>query len=119
MQANPNLHPRLQDSVRFNRNFDNLVTLVDKAVAEKEKEVTFSWNSGHFGGGSMSSQGGEYQTTVQTTSLDTYFSNIISSKTPALFLKIDVEGFECMVMRGAGKLLSSKLVKIYICGTQL
>lgn len=97
--------------MQFNRDFANIVNLVHKAVADKEGEVTFSWNSGHYGGGSMTGQGGEYHTTVQTTSLDTYFKDIISLNTPILFLKIDVEGFECMVMRGAVKLLQSKLVR--------
>ena len=113
-EANPNIHPRLYDSIRFNRDFDQSITIVPNAVSDRRGSVTFSWLEGHYGGGSMkdgsNSDEPQQSTTVQTIPLDDYVATHIPRSTPILYLKLDVEGFECIVMRGARTLLTSRRV---------
>jgi len=76
------------------------VTIVTKAVSEENGEAHFELGSGS-GTGSLSESG---TLTVETVSLDSYSAEL--GIRPDL-MKIDVEGAELMVLRGAMRILES------------
>jgi FkbM family methyltransferase len=106
IEASPKIFDYLQKNVESNhldnvRIFEYAVTDVDNSyVSFYEPPVD------HFGMGSMAPQFHEHPIQVKTKQIDTLLSEI--DITDVDVIKIDVEGYEAMVFKGAKQLLSQQ-----------
>lgn len=113
-EANPNLLPRLRDSIALNDGFSQTVIIEKHALSDSNGAAMLSWRPGHYGGGSLAPPVNAEVTEssrVETMTLDSYLSYNPAADKTILFLKIDVEGYECLVLRGARNLLRSRRVQ--------
>ncbi|EEF37930.1 uncharacterized protein LOC8275882 [Ricinus communis] len=102
---------RICDGIWFNRVRD-LVTVFEAAVSDKIGNITFYKLVGRLDNSAVSATGAklafksneEVAVQVRTIPLD----DLIPDSEPVLLLKIDVQGWEYHVLKGASKLLSRK-----------
>ncbi|KAL9242433.1 hypothetical protein vseg_016428 [Gypsophila vaccaria] len=102
---------RFCDGVYFNR-VENLVTVFDAAASDHFGNITFHKLVGRLDNSAVSATGAklafksneEIAVQVKTIPLD----DVIPESEPVLLLKIDVQGWEYHVLKGAKKLLSRK-----------
>jgi len=97
----------LMQNIKLNKL--NNVTLVAKAIADKKGKVTFYQSQSSSGDHSLLDSGKETKAvTVEATTLDLQAQEI--GQIPNI-LKIDVEGAELTVLKGAEKLLKNKKLR--------
>jgi len=103
IEASPRVFSYLEKNHRLNA-LPNL-ELVNRALADTDdREVSFFSPEGKFGKGSMSDVFTQQSETVLTRSVDRLLE--LHGNPSISFIKIDVEGYEKLVFRGAEKLLS-------------
>ncbi|KAK1549651.1 hypothetical protein Q3G72_005581 [Acer saccharum] len=108
---------RICDGVWFNRVGD-LVTVFEAAVSDRIGNITFHKLVGRLDNSAVSATGAklafksneEIALQVRSIPLD----EVIPDSEPVLLLKIDVQGWEYHVLKGASKLLSRKKVWVII-----
>lgn len=119
-EANPNIHPRLYDSIAFNEGFASLIKVVPKAVGATVGVMELSWSPGHYGVGTVNNIDAEKaageSVIVPTTTLDAHFvPSAHGNHPPIIFMKVDVEGFECPVLKGSKQLLETyQVLNIFV-----
>jgi FkbM family methyltransferase len=105
IEASPRVYPCLERNVQLNAL--NNVRLLAMAVDEVPGEVTFyEAPTEQFGMGSLSNQFGGRPARVQARPLDTILAELQVSRVDAM--KVDVEGWEARVFRGAKALLTGE-----------
>ncbi|WP_158292264.1 FkbM family methyltransferase [Paracraurococcus ruber] len=104
-EANPGLVAKLRKSIAVN-GYDSLVQVEEAALHAEPAALQFRFNHEFSGGGSVQPghHGGPWrmhELTVRGSTLDQHLANV-----PAVqFIKLDVEGSEPLVLRGAQALL--------------
>lgn len=102
---------RICDGIFFNRVGD-LVTVFEAAASDKLGNITFHKLVGRLDNSAVSATGAKMafksneEIALQVISIP--LDEVISESEPVLLLKIDVQGWEYHVLRGAKKLLSRK-----------
>lgn len=105
------LKERLEKTIKIN-NIQN-VTIVNLALGESEGSTTLHYNPKQTGLSSIVTdfEKGSISEEIQITSLDKFSDNI---QDRVSFIKIDTEGYEPQVLKGARKLISRDKPTIYI-----
>jgi FkbM family methyltransferase len=105
------LKERLEKTIKIN-NIKN-VTIVNLALGESEGKTTLHYNPKQTGLSSIITdfEKGSVSEEIQITSLDKFYENIQSRIS---FIKIDTEGYEPQVLKGARKIISRNKPTIYI-----
>jgi FkbM family methyltransferase len=105
------LKERLEKTIKIN-NIKN-VTIVNLALGESERKTTLHYNPKQTGLSSIITdfKNGLVSEEIQITSLDKFSENIQSRIS---FIKIDTEGYEPQVLKGARKIISRDKPTIYI-----
>jgi FkbM family methyltransferase len=103
-EANPSIARKLRKSIAVN-GFDGIVQLYELALLDKEAQLDFAFTHEFSGGGAIGSGGGGpwavERVTVPASTLD-----LVLAQVPRVDVcKIDVEGVEALVLRGAAELL--------------
>jgi FkbM family methyltransferase len=106
-EPNPSTHAALEANIKLN-NYPN-IRVLRYAVAESDGEVLFDAHPEGRATASIATSG-EYLTNVPGITLDTYAEQNSIGK--IAFLKIDVEGYEATVLRGAKRILSKQQAKL-------
>jgi len=105
VEASPRVFGYLAKNHRLN-DVKNL-EIVNRALADTDdREVSFFSPEGKFGKGSLSDVFTQKSETVLTRSVDHLLQ--LHGNPSIAFIKIDVEGYEQLVFRGAGQLLSGE-----------
>lgn len=105
VEASPRVFGYLEKNHHLN-NVSNL-EIVNRALADTDdREVSFFSPEGKFGKGSLSDVFTQESETVLTRSVDRLLQ--LKGNPSIAFIKIDVEGYEQLVFRGAGQLLSGE-----------
>lgn len=113
-EANPDLVQLLKATIAIN-GYDDRITLLPVAASDREGTLSFAYDPLYIGGGhimraSEQPKGG-VQITVPTVTIDKQFQDLKSID----FLRMDAEGAEPLVIRGAKQLLGrSPNVKIVV-----
>ena len=105
IEASPEIIPLLKENVNQN-DFDNKISIKDFAVGETNGELLFDLgHKNQTGWGGQATESSERLVTVHQYRLDEIIQEEIS------LLKIDTEGSDTFVLKGAENLLKSKKIK--------
>lgn len=111
IEASPRVFPFLAENVRLNQVAG--VTCLNVAAHERDGEAEFfDAPVTHFGMGSLGAQFGAAPVKVASRRLDGLLAE--QGITQVDVLKMDVEGFESAVVRGAGRLLEGEVAPLVV-----
>lgn len=106
-EANPLVAALLRDSVAVN-GFGGRTTVHETAVLDRPGTISFGADIKYPGGGHVNATQCTDTWEVKTVALD----DVVPADTPVHFLKIDAEGCEPEVLRGATRVLSTPDIRV-------
>jgi FkbM family methyltransferase len=112
VEASPQVFPYLEGNVRANRSGNVRLKFVAASDGDSAGVPFYEAPADHFGMGSMAPQFGASPVLVPSRPLDQLLAE--EGVTHVDLLKVDVEGFEAQVFRGARKLLTSDRAPVVV-----
>lgn len=115
-EPNPELYPYLLENIKIN-GFSDHVTVFNHGLGDKETKLILNFGSYHLGGGSIvKQQSATFDRSVEV--LVKRLDDVLHEVAAVDLVKLDVEGFEPQVLRGAEAIISRSpvaalLIEIY------
>lgn len=112
VEPNPNIVKTLRSQIDLNPAIANRIEIWDEALGDYEGVTYFQVDQSNTGGGKVSSERSDHTISVAVAKLD----DLISQRNvrEVGILKIDVEGFEQEVLRGASAVLERDRPVLYL-----
>jgi len=112
-EPNPFVFEHLSQNMSLNKIKDSRYSLINKGLAEQKATLNFYWNSNNSGGGSIrKDKKNTLQTEIEVLTIDDYvLENNIHD---VIFIKIDVEGYEPQVIKGAKETITKQQPILFI-----
>ncbi|OCX54038.1 hypothetical protein BEL04_07120 [Mucilaginibacter sp. PPCGB 2223] len=111
-EPNPLVFEQLTDNLQLNPNLQAYVYPVNLGLGDKDATLNMIISADNTGGGAITTAEGLGEVQISVTSLDKFAGT--ENLTDVKFIKIDVEGFESLVLAGAENSLKKWLPGIHI-----